>query len=151
MLTFGCCYLRGMWPLGYPRTYLQWDARRQMAPLAQTLYLIYLIPAGLSGASHSSSRRTAPTDLAAVSCFLLPPVFYPSALQLYKLWFSFPSERTPPETQASCVFVYGVSFKPLTDLRIKWITPRGGGAVITITVCWITSLCSSPDRTPNGC
>lgn len=23
MLTFGCCYLRGMWPLGYPRTYLQ--------------------------------------------------------------------------------------------------------------------------------
>lgn len=56
-----------------------------MAPLAQTLHLIYLIPAGLSGASHSSSRRTAPTDLAAVSCFLLPPVFYPSALQLYKL------------------------------------------------------------------
>lgn len=56
-----------------------------MAPLAQTLHLIYLIPAGLSGASHSSSRQTAPTDLAAVSYFLLLPVFYPSALQLYKL------------------------------------------------------------------
>lgn len=56
-----------------------------MAPLAQTLHLIYHIPASLSGAAHSSSRRTATTDLAAVSYFLLLPVFYPSALQLYKL------------------------------------------------------------------
>lgn len=56
-----------------------------MAPLAQTLRLIYLTPAGLSGSSHSSSRRTAPTELAAVSYFLLLPVLLPEYLQLYKL------------------------------------------------------------------